>query len=355
MKKIIAVVSCVLLLSACFIPCASAAKTGSFSVLCYIVAGLPDISFLTGGESVDVQQNQIDIAKFVVDGGYDIFATQEDFGYHDSLAGNLTGYNYATIHHGGIPCGDGTNVFTKSMAIYNEEHIPWDTLYGVADNGADEYSQKGVTYVCIELADGIYLDFYDLHADAYGDAGSVAARRDNWRQLAEILDNRTVDRPLIITGDFNTYLYPDDSDLMQSVVKKCGLKDSWTEVLNGGDYTGTANFLETYPEYKSIAKWGKWDSVERFFYKDGGGVTLTADSFEYITILNRKGVSCSDHSACAGTFTYTVTGTNTTGEGELEVVKADGFAELIRRIRTFFEALILAFENIDALLAYVGL
>ena len=356
MKKIIAVFLSVLFVASVFLigsVTASAAETGSFTAFSYNVAGLPDFSYLTGGESVNVINNQVSIGKYVSEKQYDIFATQEDFGYHDNLVGALSGYPYQTYHHGGVPYGDGTNVFTRSYPMYNEAHIVWEQLYGIADDGADEFSQKGITYVCLKLAENVYIDFYDIHCDAYGDAGSVAARQDNLRQLAQLIRNRTIDRPVIVTGDFNASLFNDNSLLKETLVDGIGLKDAWVEVKNGGNYDDCSYFSETYGNVWTD-KWGVWDSVERFMYKDGGGITLSCNTFEYVDVLNSKGLSCSDHKAVEASFTYTVNTASENISGNTEVVKGNGFEELIRRIVTFFQKLILGIQNFDKVRAYLG-
>ena len=75
MKKTIAVfLSVLLIVSALMIGgvSASAAETGTFTAFSYNVAGLPDISFLSGGESVNVIDNQVCIGKYVSEKQYDI-------------------------------------------------------------------------------------------------------------------------------------------------------------------------------------------------------------------------------------------------------------------------------------------
>ncbi len=340
--------SILVLLSACAVG-ASAAETGDsgeFSALCYNVAGLPTIDYLTGGEDKDVLANQVAIGKFVEANGFDIFATQEDFGYHENLAKQLASYNYATQHHGGIPYGDGTNVFTKGHKMYNEQHIPWNTLAGLIDEGADQFSQKGITYVCIEIADGVFIDFYDIHADANGGEASVNARRDNFSQLAELINNRTVDRPVIVTGDFNAFLFNDSSNLKSILVDGCGLKDAWVELKNNGDYNDCSSYIESMGG-RWDQKWGKWDAVERFMYKDGGGIKLDCTSFEYITVLNKSGKSASDHVAASAKFSYTVI-SPAGDQGELDSSHGtSGIQEFFRKIVSFFKAIMLIFNNFD--------
>ncbi|MBQ6420149.1 MAG: hypothetical protein IJK02_03665 [Clostridia bacterium] len=354
MKKALSVLLTVLLLSAMLAPAALAGTTsgsGSFTALCFNVAGLPSFGYLTGGETTSVVANQGTIGRFVEAGQYDIFATQEDFGYHDNLVSFLKSYPYQTQHHGGVPYGDGTNIFTRNMPMYNETHTVWDQLYGIADDGADQFSQKGITYCCIEVQPGIYIDFYDIHADAYGDEGSVAARRDNFRQLAEMINARTIDRPVIVTGDFNAFLFNDSSALKETLVDGAGLKDAWVEVCNGGNYDDCSAYLSEYGT-SWTGKWGVWDSVERFMYKDGGGVTLECTAFEYIWVKTDAGKDVSDHAAASAAFSYS--GTMTTPDDASFEKSGSGstFMEVFRRIVTFFKALFMGLSNIDKVIAY---
>ena len=331
----------------------SAAQSGEFTAFCQNVAGLPDIGFIFGNERTDVKGNQTCIGRFVSEHAYDIFAVQEDFGYHDTLSAALPDYQYQTFHHGGVPYGDGTNVFTRSAPMYNEKHITWEQLYGIADDGADEFSQKGITYVCIGISEGVFIDFYDIHADAYGDEGSVAARRDNFWQLAALINGRTVDRPVIVTGDFNAFVFNDNSLLKETLVDGCGLKDAWVETKNGGDYEDCSSFIETNGGVWTD-KWGVWDSVERFMYKDGGGVTLTCTEFEYVQILNDDNANCSDHAGAYARFSFNAENASGSLGSDTKIVAGDPITELIRRISGFFKALILGISNFDKVRAYFG-
>ena len=356
MKKVIAVLLSVLMLfsvGAAAVSAEDAPAAGSFSAFCYNVAGLPDISFITGEESRDVPANQKCIGQYVNEHAFDIFAAQEDFSYHDKLVEGLGGaYKYQTFHHGGVPAGDGTNTFTRSFPMYNEAHITWNSLYGVADDGADQFSQKGITYTCIEIAKGVYVDFYNIHADAYGDPGSVAARIDNFEQLRDLINSRSVDRPVIVTGDFNAFVFQDNSRLKEILVDGAGLKDAWVELENGGDYEDCSAYTATFSG-SWVDKWGNWDSVERFMYKDGAGVSLACTEFEYVTVYNGEGKSCSDHAAARAMFTYTVTGE--TEQGELTQADQGALSqirEFWRRIVGFFKALIFGLQNLDKVKEY---
>lgn len=355
MKEVSKVVSVLLaaILAVMCVPFAAAAEeteSKTLDVFCYNVAGLPDFSSFTGGDAKDVPGNQSAIGAYLNDNNLDIVAVQEDFGYHDNLTAPMTSYAYRTISTGSIPYGDGMNIFTKTMPINNETRIGWNQLYGIIDDGADEFSSKGFMYTVIEIESGVYIDFINLHADAYGDAGSVAARTDNFKQLAAFINNLNTGRPLIVTGDFNTSLHADVEHFYDNLIAACSLKDAWAEVCNGGSYTDFTYWANEYG-YGWSNYWGKWDSVEHFLYRSGTGVTLDAESFEYVTVKNGD-VSASDHNACHAVFSYTVSEGYTDG-GNVNVVKEAPIGSFIDKLVKLFKAIWLAITNFDTILNYL--
>lgn len=324
-------------------------NTGDFTALCYNVSGLPDINWLLGKENaIDVMGNQLQLSKMLKNSFYDIIAVQEDFTYHTSLVKYITNYDYKTNHSGGIPGGDGMNIFSK-MPIYNEERTTWNTLYGVIANGADEMTAKGILYTVIDLGNGVLVDFYDIHADAYGDEGSIEARRDNFNQLAAIIESRGDKRPVIVTGDFNTSSsYYNDCGLTETLIYGCGLKDAWTELYNSGDYEDYSYYFNKYGTGWQNS-WGKWDSVEKFLYKDGGGIKLEPESFEYLWFENSEKVSYSDHAAASVKFTYEITEDFTPNTEPMNVVRGNSFKVFIQKIKYIFTDLYKVFNHLDEL------
>lgn len=343
-KRILALMLSVLVLvSGCAIA-AQAAEAKEIKIMSYNVAGLP--------VGMDVPTNQAALGNIFNKSGYDIIAVQEDFTYHNMMAENLSKdiYPHWTNHSGAVPGGDGLNIFSK-YPLYNEERTTWRSLSGVIEGGADELTPKGILYTLIELEDGVYLDFYTVHADAYGDPGSVAARSDNFRQLAEIINKRGTKNPVIIAGDFNTahhYFGEASRDVFREVlIDGCGFKDNWVELVNDGDYD---NFVG-YPG----DHFGYWDSLDKVLYRDGDGVKLTATEFEYKFILNNKGESISDHAAALSTFTYEKTESFTENDEETEVVKPDKNRNLFAFIKTTIMDIIKLLTDFDKILALLGI
>ncbi len=304
------------------------------SILNYNVAGLPK---LFGNGAEDVEANQKQIGEILAGRGYDIIAVQEDFGYHRALAAGLTGYPYTTIHSGGVPGGDGMNLWSV-YPLYNETREAWETAYGVIDDGADSMTPKGILYTVVDLGNGVYLDLYDIHADAYGDAGSVAAREVQYRQLAEMILENSAGRPVIVTGDFNTSVHHgNDSGLLANLMEPCGLTDVWIQLYNHGD-------CMDFSAWEGSA--GQWDSIEKFLYRDGGGVDLEPTSFSYEYICGEDGVSLSDHPAAHAVFTVSVTDEFTPYTGILQVAED-------RPVRRFFSILGVIWQDLGKLITHL--
>lgn len=315
------------------------------------VAGLPFAAL--SGENVAA--NQKAAAKYLSQNGFDIVAVQEDFGYHRHLAAGMTGYNYTTNHTGSIPGGDGLNLFTKDMPLYNETRVAWKDASGILSDGSDELTPKGFVYAVIDIGNGIYVDYYNIHADAYGGAGSVAARTSQYKQLAEFIEARSAenDRPVIITGDFNNHIHTkeDDAAIYKIFYEQCGFRDAWIEYHNGGKY------FDMYEWHISgLPAWGNWDSVERFFYRAGGGVDVVVSDFRYTEVSDDSGKVISDHSAAECDFTFIKTSDFVANTQELEVTGSpkNSFIHSLMWFVTAFIKILSDIGNLPELLKELG-
>lgn len=313
-------------------------RTANFNV-----AGLPFAAL--GGE--DVAANQAVAGRYLTDNKFDIVAVQEDFGYHNYLIDHMAGYGYMTNHTGTIPGGDGLNIFTADMTIYNETRVAWNDASGILSDGSDELTPKGFVYTVIEIGNGIYVDFYNLHSDAYGGEGSVAARTSQYKQLAEFIEARSAenDRPVIVTGDFNNHLhyFEDDGALYETFCVELGLKDAWVEFSNEGNYFDYSKWFAT-----GELAWGNWDAVERFMYRAGGGVDIVVSDLRYVEVTNADGKSVSDHASAECDFTFIKTADFIENTQELEVVTTSG-DNFLNKLMWFFKALIMILSDLGNL------
>jgi hypothetical protein len=75
---------------------------------------------------------------------------------------------------------------------------------GMVDGGsADCGAQKGFSVARTELAPGVEVDIYNLHADAGSHVNDITARSDNFTQLADFIVEHSEGRAVILGGDTN--------------------------------------------------------------------------------------------------------------------------------------------------------
>ena len=320
------------------------AEKNTLRAVNFNVAGLP-FAALSGA---DLNANHAQSAAFFTEHDFDIVAVQEDFGYHSTLVDNMSGFNCQTNHTGNVPFGDGLNIFTQNMPVYNETRVTWNEACGILSDGSDELTPKGFVYTVIDVGNGIYVDFYNLHADAYGGAGSRAARTSQFKQLAAFIEARSAehDRPVIITGDFNYHLHghEDNDSLYNIFMVEGGFRDAWVESCNSGDYFNMSSWYNT-----GLSSWGNWDSVERFLYRAGGGVDVSVSDFSYTAVCNEAGEAVSDHSAAECSFTFIKTADFVENTELLQVAEPLNRG-ILYQLKRIIDTLLLIFTEIDKLL-----
>ena len=252
----------------------------TLSVLSANVSGLPAIF---SKYDRDVQKSQKTLGEMLNESGHDIVCVQEDFQYHDTLDAQMTEYPYKTYTSGGVPIGDGVNIFSK-YPIYNVERVTWKKYNGVFADGLDALTPKGFIKCTVDV-DNVLIDLYNLHGDAYRTEGDQYAKKAQLLQLAEYIKEFSQERPIIITGDTNLTFHNDPlADMYQILIAENGFTDTWVELKNGGNYLQGENaqiLIANWYEKFGGHDWGRWDSVERLLYKNGDGLQFKPTRFEY--------------------------------------------------------------------------
>ena len=303
MRRICHKLFCVLLAVLCvygvFSFTASAAETPpSLTLLCANVAGLP-IPMLFSGQHITVPQVQKQFGKILNESGAEIVCVQEDFQFHNVLAKQMTAYPYRTYTIGGIPAGDGLNIFSK-YPIYNVERVAWTEYYGILKHDNDALTPKGFLKCTVD-AGGVLIDLYNIHTDASKTLEDQLAKKAQFLQLKAYIDAHSADRPVLITGDFNctlhTYYY---GEFYETMLNGTGFRDAWVEFVNGGNYLRGDDAEEIIARYNARYNnqfWGLWDSYERLLYRGGDGVsfTPTAHDYTFYKTDNKYGDLLSDH------------------------------------------------------------
>jgi endonuclease/exonuclease/phosphatase family metal-dependent hydrolase len=272
-----------------------AAPTGTFTVLTYNVAGLPEII-----SSSNPSANTVKISPLLND--YEIIAVQEDFAYHNDLI-KYVNQAYLTGTSGNVPFGDGMN-FISRYPFDDTDRETWNTRYGLIDSGSDQLTPKGLMYAQYQLQSGVYVDIYTLHTDAGDDAGSYAARRDNMKQIAAYINNYSQGNAVIVMGDTNSRYTRAADNFETALLRSCNLRDPWIQLVrNGSVPSDGAALMDT-----SDLNGPNYEVVDKVFYRGSKSVALTPLSYrlENTKFVDQSGAQLSDHYPITVKFKYTV-------------------------------------------------
>ncbi|MDR1629342.1 MAG: endonuclease/exonuclease/phosphatase family protein [Oscillospiraceae bacterium] len=346
-RKAVALFVAFVLLLCAFSLAASAQEpeSGTLKVMAYNVSGLPVVGSAQGSKKTGGSEKAKILGQNLNLLDVDILGVQEDFNYHKHLAAEMTAFPNQTFTSGGVPLGDGLNIFSKSP-IYNVERTTWNRRWGILSGASDELTKKGFLHTLVELTEGVYFDLYVLHADAGRDNGSIAARTDNYRQLAADINARPVDRAVIVMGDFNTAIsrnLPDD--IYGNLMQPAGLSDTWVELYNGGNYF-----------YNDGEGWSPAleESIDKVLYKNGGGVTFTPETLDHFIVTDANGDTYTDHHATVAELSYTVIDPATTTETLVPPQpydRGDMFSRYIKRIFVTLKLILSDIGNLPSILS----
>ncbi|WP_425472834.1 jacalin-like lectin [Streptomyces botrytidirepellens] len=258
---------------------AKAAPSGSFNVLTYNVAGLPE-----GLSSGHPEKNTPLISPRL--GAYDIVNVQEDFNYHAALyAGD--DHPYRTPTSGGAAFGDGLN--TLSDLRYDDfERVKWRKC-----NGTDCLTPKGFSLARVRLAEGAYLDLYNVHTNAGTTDADLAARRANITQLSDFITANSAGNAVLVMGDTNTR-YTRAADNIRDLATRNGLTDAWVNLVRGGSAPPAgSDALVCDPENVT----NTCEVVDKVLYRSGPLLSLTATRYnnDNTDFLDAEGKPLSDH------------------------------------------------------------
>ena len=215
--------------------------TGTFRALTYNIAGLPPAL-----SEVDPETNIPLISPLL--NGYDVVSVQEDFWFHDALMKDAK-----HPHRTGAPIpffNDGLELLSK-YPYRDFARIGWITAADLDGDGNDALGPKGFYFARIEVAPGVWIDFYDHHADAGKSAGDGEARKTQYRQLADYISIFSSHQAVIVCGDTNLEgKDPMDEPILQELLTKTGMRD-------------VARHLNVGVE-----------KIDRFYFRSGDDVTL---------------------------------------------------------------------------------
>ena len=177
---------------------------------------------------------------------------------------------------------DGLNLITKSRIMkLAEKIIPWKKSNGYISHANDMLITKGFRFYSLMMVDGKQLNVYVVHMDAdfYHPENcpdvkkDIAARKSQFKQIADHISIFPEDVPTLILGDTNSYN-----------------KYQWdTENLN--------YFLSLLHDFKEATP-TNYSDCDRIFYR---GLNLKSCYFD-LSYHDKNGIKLSDHKPLLATF-----------------------------------------------------
>lgn len=275
--------------------------SGEFSALSYNVAGLPqEVSQVNPEDHIPLISPLLD--------EYDIVLTQEDFDWWQPSLDTLDFANYHTrlraetnhpyqseLHPGpdavgldvpterpSLMVGDGLGLLAR-FPFDEFRRIPWD---GCAPDAADCLAMKGFAMARIEVAPGVVIDFYNLHAEAGGEVEDNAVRAAGFEQLAAYIEQNSAGKAIILGGDTNLHTDPESDDADDR--EDAAVWDEFIERTGLIDVCGALSCEDS-------------TRIDKFAFRDGNGVGVEPLTwkFEVETFVDPSGEPLSDHDALA--------------------------------------------------------
>ncbi|MEU0206228.1 jacalin-like lectin [Streptomyces canus] len=281
-------------------PSATAADSGSFSVLSYNVAGLPEA---ISSASTPRESSTTAIGQRIAP--YDVVHVEEDFNYHAYLYAGDTSHAYRTPTSGGAGIGSGLNTLSKIPYDGDDfERVRWNSCQ--VDSG-DCLTPKGFTFMRERLAEGVYVDFYNLHTNAGTNDGDLASRADNLNQLTAFIQTHSAGNAVVVMGDTNTR-YTRSGDTIAEFAAANGLTDPWVQLIRGGTPPAKGSDAlvcdQTGPTVPNTC-----EVVDKVLYRSSRLVSLNATSYnnEHARFLTDAGLMLSDHDPISVGFSWSRT------------------------------------------------
>ncbi len=259
-------------------PTKAGPTAGSFSLLTYNVAGLPQ-----GISPGNPEANMPIIGRLL--NQYELALVQEDFFYHEELQADARHEQQspAKASKTDFRASDGLNRFSNLPFNRFERH-QWQTCSNAS--GSDCLAAKGFSVATTELAEGVEIDVYNVHLDAGGQVEDLQARTLQVTQLLQEISRRSSGKAILVAGDTNLDLSirPGDRPLFETLTQTAALADVC--------------------EIQQCAS----ELVDRVLFRGSDDLVLSAISWQMDPrFVDASGEKLSDHFAIGVNFEWRVT------------------------------------------------
>jgi hypothetical protein len=272
--------------------------TGIFTVLSYNVAGLPEIL-----SSATNRQYCSGIIGTKIS-NYDIVNMQEDFNYHAYIYATDT-HPYRTATSGGAAFGSGLNTVSNFPFSDDIDRVTWSNCSGTSSNPC--LTPKGFTWLRMRLAEGVYVDVYNIHTNAGTEAADETARAANINQLVAYIQANSAGNAILIFGDSNCR-YTRSDDNIRNILSGLSTQDSWVQLIKGGIPPTLGADAIVCADTSVILTDFSCEVVDKIFYRGNNFITFTplVYSAEDAVFRYGNGYMLSDHRPAYTKFKYTL-------------------------------------------------
>jgi hypothetical protein len=305
-RKRLLLVTIFLALAAFSVSSGKCQTSGSFSVLTYNIDGLPQI--LQDGRSPGgnpALYTPYIGAKIIP---YDIVNVQEDFNSHAALYAADT-HPYRTATSGGAGIGSGLNTMSNFPFSDDIDRVTW-TNRSLDD--ANALTPKGFTWLRLRIAEGVYIDYYNLHTNSGTDTTAEETdRADNIEQIVAYIKTNSIGNAVIVTGDTNAR-YTRTVDNIR-VLLDAMTGDPWVNLEQGGTPPAQGSdalvwdAADHYATPLTSAQY-VYEFVDKIFYRSNNYITFTPYNYNLpdSTFRDPSGDMLSDHYPISVNFKYTL-------------------------------------------------
>ena len=269
------------------------ADAGSFSVITYNIAGLPQLIC----SAITPRKESISAIGRLLN-RFDIAHVQEDFNYNQYLYHTGNTHPFRTPTKGAVMTGDGLNTLSK-FPVKHLRRISWTDC-----TGADCFTPKGFTYTRIEIAPNRFIDFYNVHANAYNHPRAALARRHNMEQLSAYIRLHSTGNAVIVMGDLNGR-YSFGQDNVDWLLKENGLADPWVSMHCNNRLPARSDAV---PASDILSLTDSCETIDKILFRSSAFIHLkpAAYAMEKAMFSNAKGLPLSDHHPVSARFEWKI-------------------------------------------------
>ncbi|KAL2888037.1 hypothetical protein HOO65_040374 [Ceratocystis lukuohia] len=245
--------------------------------------------------SGDKVTNAKTIGTYFSELNYDVINIQSDFDNNDSIY-ETDNHGYRTTTSGGVGKGDGLNTLSN-LSFIDFRRIKWNKCSNA--EGGDCDTPKGFTFMRTRVAEGVYIDMYNLQTDAGMKGDDVAARSANLAQVSDYIKTWSEGNAVMVFGDTNS-IFSRTADNINVFADQNGMTDAWYTIVRKGD--ASADITCTNPANTLMCELG-----DKVISRSSKLLTLDATTVEYVgkKFLQSNGNVLSDRDPVHVTLTWT--------------------------------------------------